>query len=239
MGRSARLLYYAPRTAYDKAEKAKAERPAAVEELVAETLRHLFLKPGADHYGRFVEGLAKGGKLALMFEKGGESSYVSRPFRVEKGGGLKELGVRLSIREVGGSIVYALEFDDVERWLRLFKQELETAEKAAVEVGGRLPVEDRFSYMVGWVGSYVAISRKKGERVLEMGTTHLWQSAETDALFGWPYISVFGVGLTLEGPKPQLRARASLEKLDEAIRRSAESRWLHMLGIKARLEDLM
>jgi hypothetical protein len=48
-----------------------------------------------------------------------------------------------------------------------------------------------------------------------------------------------GVSLTLEGPKPQFRARTSLEKLDEAIRISAESGWLKMLGDKAGLEDLM
>jgi hypothetical protein len=47
------------------------------------------------------------------------------------------------------------------------------------------------------------------------------------------------VGLTLEGPKPQFRARASFGKLDEAIRRSAGGGWLHMLGTKAGLEDLM
>jgi hypothetical protein len=47
------------------------------------------------------------------------------------------------------------------------------------------------------------------------------------------------VGLTLDGPKPQFRARTSLEKLDEAIRKSAEGGWLKMLGTKAGLEDLM
>jgi hypothetical protein len=41
------------------------------------------------------------------------------------------------------------------------------------------------------------------------------------------------VGLTLEGPKPQFHARTSLEKLDEAIRRSAEGGWLKMLGVEA------
>jgi hypothetical protein len=69
VGGSAWLLYYAPITAYDKAEKAGVERPAAVEELVAEALRRLFLKPGADHYRGFVEELTKGGKLALMLEE--------------------------------------------------------------------------------------------------------------------------------------------------------------------------
>jgi hypothetical protein len=48
-----------------------------------------------------------------------------------------------------------------------------------------------------------------------------------------------GVDLTLEGPKPRFRARTSLEKLDEAIRRSAEGGWLKMLGTKAGLEDLI
>ncbi len=72
-----------------------------------------------------------------------------------------------------------------------------------------------------------------------MATSHLWQLAGTHALFGWSDIAVFGVGLTLEGPKPRFRARTSLEKLDEAIRRSAESGWLKMLGTKAGLEDLM
>jgi hypothetical protein len=43
VGGSAWLLYYTPRTAYHKAKRAGVERPAAVEELVAETLRRLFL----------------------------------------------------------------------------------------------------------------------------------------------------------------------------------------------------
>ncbi len=121
-----------------------------------------------------------------------------------------------------------------------FKQELEAAVKAAEEVGGRLLVEDRLPYMVGWVDSDVAITRnKEGRRVLQMSTSHLWQLAETHALFDWSDIAVFRVNLTLEGPKPQFQARTSLEKLDEAIRRSAEGGWLHMLGTKAGLEDLM
>jgi len=59
VGGSARLLYYAPKTAYVKAERAGVERPAAVEELVAEALRRLFLKPGADHYSRLRRGARK------------------------------------------------------------------------------------------------------------------------------------------------------------------------------------
>jgi hypothetical protein len=235
VGGSARLLYYAPKTAYNKAVRAEAERPAAVEELAAEALRRLFLKPGADRYRSLVEELTKGGKLALMPERENNTSLVFRLYRLEEGGGLKELGVRLSIRKVRESIIYALEFDDVERWQELFKQELEAGVKAAEEVGGRLPVEDRFPYMAGWVDSDVAISGG----LLQMGTSHLWQLAETHALFDWSYITVPSVGLTLEGPKPQFYAHTSLERLDEVIRRSAESGWLKILRTKAGLEDLM
>jgi hypothetical protein len=243
VGGSARLLYYAPGTAYLKAERAKVEKPVAVEELVAEGLRRLFLKPGADHYRGFVEELAKGGKLALMLEKKNKSkkaeSYVFRLFRIEEGGGLVDLGIRLWISKVGegerASITYALTFDDVERWRGFFGQELEVAVKAAGEVGGRLPVEDRFSYMAGWVDSDVAISGG----LLQMTTSQLWQLAETHALFDWSNVAVRGVNLTLEGPKPQFQARTSLEKLDETIRRSAEGGWLHMLGTKAELKDFM
>jgi hypothetical protein len=233
VGGSARLLYYAPYTAYVRAERAGVERPAAVEELVAEGLRRLFLKPGADRYRRFVEELAKSGRLALMLEDKTKSSYVFRLFRLEEGGGPKELGIRLKIGKVGESIIYALEFDDVERWQEFFRRELEAAVKAAEEVGRRLPVEDRLPYMLGWVDSDVTIN--KG--LLEMTTSHLWQLAETHALFGWSDVTVRGVSLTLEGPKPQFQVRTSLEKLDEAIRRSAESGWLKMLGIKAESWD--
>ena len=69
--------------------------------------------------------------------------------------------------------------------------------------------------------------------LLKIITTHQWQLAETHALFDWSNVAVLGVGLTLEGPKPQFCVRASLEKLDEAIKRSAEDGWLKMLGIKA------
>jgi hypothetical protein len=228
VGGSAWLLYYAPITAYNKAEKAGVERPVAVEELVSEALRRLFLKPSADHHRGFVEELAKGGKLALMLEEA-KSSYVFKLYNMKEGGGLKELGVRLRIRKVGEGIVYFLEFDDVERWRGFFGQELEVGVKAAEEVRERLPVEDRFPYMVGWVDSDVAIS----EGQLMMTTSHLWQLAETHALFDWSNVTVYGVSLTLEGPKPLFQARASLEKLDDMIRKSAEGGWLKMLGIKA------
>jgi hypothetical protein len=244
VGGSARLLYYAPITAYIKAKKARAGRSAAVEELVADALRRLFLKPGANHYRGFVEELTKGGRLALMFEKETDSSYVFRLYRLEEGGKFVELeGVKLRIEKVGegemASIVYALKFDDVERWQGFFKQEREAGMKAAEEVKGRLPVEDRLPYMLGWVASDVAIRRKGNKRMLEMSTSHLWQLAETHALFDWPYVAVHGVNLTLEGPKPLFDTKTSLENLDNAIRISADGGWLRMLSDREGLEDLM
>jgi hypothetical protein len=78
----------------------------------------------------------------------------------------------------------------------------------------------------------VAITRnKKGKRVLLMSTSHLWQLAETHALFGWSVVGL-RMTLTLEGPKLQVVAEASLEKLDEAIKRSAGGGWLKMLGVE-------
>jgi hypothetical protein len=240
VGGSAWLLYYSPITAYIRAKRAGAGRPAEVERMIAEVLRRLFLKPGADDHRDFVEELAKGGKLALELEEEKTKKtkyYVFRLYRLEEGSGLKELGVKLKIEKVGESIVYFLELDA--RWRDFFKQELEAGVKAAEEVKGRLPVEDLFPYMAGWVNSDVAIARKGNKRVLQMDTSHLWQLAETHTLFDWFYVAVPGVGLTLEGPKPRSRARTSLEKLDKAIRESAEGGWFRMLGTKEGLEDLI
>ncbi|MEM4651889.1 MAG: PaRep2b protein, partial [Pyrobaculum sp.] len=243
VGGSARLLYYAPITAYIKAKKARAGRSAAVEELVAEAFRRLFLKPGADHHSDFIKELEKGSKLALMFERETESSYVFRLYNMKEGGKLDELGISLRISKVGegekAGIIYALIFD-VERWLGFFVQKLDAAEKAAKDVRERLPVEDLLLYMLGWVASDVAITRnKKGERVLRMSTSHLWQLAETHALFGWSRVVELRMNLTLEGPKLAVEVEAPLENLDDAIRISAEGGWLKMLGTKAGLEDLM
>jgi hypothetical protein len=102
VGGSVWLLYYMPYTAYDKAKGAKVERPTAVEELVAEALRRLFLKPGVEHYSRFVEELTKGGRLALKLENKTKSSYVFKLFKLEEGGGLKELGIKLNCKGGGG-----------------------------------------------------------------------------------------------------------------------------------------
>jgi hypothetical protein len=235
VGRSARLLYYTPKTTYDKAKKARAERRVAVEEMLAESIRRLFLKPGADHYRGFVE-LLGSGKLALELEekktKEKTESYVFKLFRVEEDGGLRKLGVKLRISKVGVGITYALEFG-VERGRELFRQELEAAVKAVEEVKALLTVKDRLPYMLSWVNSDVAIS---GGRLV-MTTSHLWQLAETQALFDWSYITVSSVGLTLEGPKPQFYAHTSHEKLDETIRRSAEGGWLKMLGVETESWD--
>jgi hypothetical protein len=241
VGGSAWLLYYSPKTAYLKAERAKVEMPAAVEEMLAEALRRLFLKPGADHYSDFIKELEKGGKLALMFEKETESSYVFRLYNMKEGGKLDELGISLWISKVGegegAGIIYTLIFG-MKRWREFFEQWLEAGVKAAEEVGGRLLVEDRFPYMLGWVDSDVAIIRKKNKRVLRMTTSRLWQLAETHALFGWSVVGL-RMTLTLEGPKLVVLAEAPLEKLDEAIRRSAEGGWLKMLGVEAESWDVL
>jgi len=236
-GGSARLLYHAPHTAYGKAEKAKAERLVAVKEMIAEALRRLFLKPGADYYSRFVE-LLGSGKLALMLERETEKSLMFKLFRLKEGGGLEELGIRLKISKVGEeeSITYTLIFDA--EWREFFRQELEAAKRAAEEVGGRLPVKDRLPYMLSWVDSDVAIIRRGNKRALRMGTSHLWQLAETHALFGWSVVGL-RMTLTLEGPKLMVDVDAPLERLDEAISRSARNGWLRMLSDREGLEDLM
>ncbi len=235
VGGSAWLLYYTPKTAYDKAKKARAERRVAVEEMLAESLRRLFLKPGADHYRGLVEFLGSG-KLALELEekktKEKTESYVFKLFRVGEDGGLRKLGVKLRISKVGVGITYALKFG-AERGRELFRQELEAAVKAVDEVKALLTVKDRLPYMLSWVNSDVAISRGR----LVMTTSYLWQLAETHALFDWTYIAVRGVGLTLEGPKPQFYAHTSHEKLDETIRGSAVGGWLKMLGVETESWD--
>ena len=241
VGGSAWLLYYTPGTAYHEAEKTKVERPTAVGEMVTEALRRLFLKPGADHYRGFVE-LLRNGKLVLIFDRETESSYVFRLYNVKEGGKLDELGIELWISKVGegevAGITYTLIFD-MSRWREFFVQWLEAAEKAAEEVGRRLPVEDPLLYKLGWANSDVAITRRGNKRVLEMSTSHLWQLAETHALFGWSRVVGLRMSLALEGPKLAVTVEAPLENLDEAIRRSAESGWLKMLGTKAGLENLM
>jgi hypothetical protein len=69
-----------------------------------------------------------------------------------------------------------------------------------------------------------------------MTTSHLWQLAETHALFGWSVVGL-RMDLTLEGPKLVVDVEAPLDKLDEAIERSAEGGWLKTLGIRAESWD--
>jgi hypothetical protein len=71
-----------------------------------------------------------------------------------------------------------------------------------------------------------------------MGTSHLWQLAETHALFGWSVVGL-SMSLTLEGPKLMVDVETPLEKLDETISRSARNGWLKVLGVETGLEDLM
>jgi hypothetical protein len=159
---------------------------------------------------------------------------VLRLYNVGEGGGLADPGAELWIAEVGegARATYTLILD-AERWRGFFEPELETAEKAAEVVRERLPVEDLLLYMLGWVASDVAITRNKmGGRVLRMTTSHLWQLAETHALFNWSVVGL-RMTLTLEGPKLAVIVEAPLDRLDEAVRRSAEGGWLKMLGVEA------
>jgi len=242
-GGSARLLYYSPNTAYDKAERARAERPVSVEGMIAEALRRLFLRPGRDRYRRFVE-LLKGGGLALELEREAEKSLVFRLLKPEGGGRLAELeGIKLRIAKVGegegAGRAYFLELDA--RWREFFGHELGMVWKAAEELKERWPIEDPFPYMLGWSASDVSIGGGRGARELQMGSSYFWQVAETKVLFGWPDVVELRVSLTLEGPKLQLYVHAPLSRLDGAIKwsaglavgRSAEGGWLSKLGVEA------
>jgi len=197
--------------------------------MVAEALRRLFLRPGRDHYSRFVEELTKGGGLALELERETETSLVFRLLKPEGGGRLAELeGVKLRIVKVGegegAGIAYALELDA--RWRELFNQELGIVWKAAEELKERWPVEDPFPYMSGWNASDVSIGGGRGARVLQMVSSYFWQVAETKVLFDWPDVVGLRINLTLEGPRLQLLVHAPLDNLDGAVRRSAEGGWL-------------
>jgi hypothetical protein len=238
-GGSARLLYYAPSTAYKNAERARAERAVTIEGVVAEALRRLFLKPGVDHYRNFVK-LLEGSGLALRLERETKTSYVFKLLKLEKGGNPVELeGMRLRIEKVGGGkeagITYFLELDA--RWREFFRRELEMVWKAAEELRERWPIEDPLPYMLGWSASDVSIRGGRGARELYMSSSHFWQVAETKVLFGWSDAVRLHMNLTLEGPRLQLLVHASLDKLDGAVGRSAEGGWLSKLGVKAKSWD--
>jgi Arc/MetJ family transcription regulator len=223
-GGSAWLLYYAPGSAYIKAGRAKAEGAVTVEGMIAEALRRLFLKPGAEYYHDFVRKLLERDRLELELEKRTEKSLVFKVVGLD--------GVKLKIGGVEEGEVaagtYVLEFDA--RWREFFGHELGIVGEAAEKLRERWPIEDPLPYMLGWLASDVSIHRAGNTRMLYMSSSHFWQVAETKVLFSWSNAVGLRVGLTLEGPKLQFLVRAPLGKLDEAVRRSE---WLKRLGVKA------
>jgi len=237
-GGSVWLLYYVPITAYNKAKRIKAEGAAAVEGMIAEALRRLFLKPGADYYSRFVDMLTKGGGLALMLEGETKTSLVFKLFKLEEGSNPVELeGIRLRIGGIreGASRTYILELDT--SWRKFFEHELKIVEETAGRLRDRWPIEDPLPYMLGWSASDVSIHGERGARELYMTSSHLWQIAETKVLFGWSDAVRLHMNLTLEGPRLQLLVHAPLGNLDGAVGRSAEGGWLSKLGVEAKSCD--
>ena len=223
-GGSAWLLYYAPGSAYIKAGRAKAEGAVTVEGMIAEALRRLFLRPGAEYYHDFVRKLLERDRLELELEKRTEKSLVFKVVGLD--------GVKLKIGGVEEGEVaagtYVLEFDA--GWRKFFGHELGMVWEAAEELRERWPIEDPLPYMLGWLASDVSIHRAGNTRMLYMSSSHFWQVAETKVPFGWSNAVGLRVGLTLEGPKLQLLVHAPLGNLDGAVRRSE---WLKRLDIKA------
>ncbi len=115
--------------------------------------------------------------------------------------------------EEGASIVYFLKLDAERR--EFFKRELEAAVKTAEELKERWPIEDRSPYMLSWVISDVAIAGRGNKRVSVMATSHLWQLAETHALFGWSDVTVPRVSL-----RGRSRSFAPTPFLTDSTRRS-------------------
>jgi hypothetical protein len=228
-GKAPWLLYYAPKTAYSRAERTGGGGITTVEEAVVEAFRRLFLKPGAERYSRFVdkvlEAARQRGGLALEPEPREESDKTW----VFKVAGLE--GVKLVVSKIGESgsaWILALLLDS--RWREFFREELGAVERVATTLKGRWRVESPLPYMSGWLASDVSIRRKK----LIMATSSLLQAAVTKALFGWSDAVRLGLSLTLEGSKLVLWFHTSADVLDEAVRRDAEEGWLKLLGIEAR-----
>jgi hypothetical protein len=228
-GKAPWLLYYAPKTAYSRAERTGGGGITTVEEAVVEAFRRLFLKPGAERYSRFVdkvlEAARQRGGLALEPEPREESDKTW----VFKVAGLE--GVKLVVSKIGESgsaWILALLLDS--RWREFFREELGAVERVATTLKGRWRVESPLPYMSGWLASDVSIRRKQ----LIMSTSSLLQAAVTKALFGWSDAVRLGLSLTLEGPKLVLWFHTSADVLDETVRRDAEEGWLKLLGIEAR-----
>jgi hypothetical protein len=223
------LLYYAPKTAYSRAERTGGRGGiTTVEEAVVEAFRRLFLKPGAERYSRFLdkvlEAARQRGGLALEPEPR-EESDKTWVFKVT---GLE--GVKLVVSKIGESASWSFVLMLDSRWREFFREELGAVERVATTLKGRWRVESPLPHMSGWVTSDVSIRRKE----LIMATSSFWQAAVTKALFGWSDSVGLGLSLTLEGPKLLLWFRTSADVLDEAVRRDAEEGWLKLLGIEAR-----
>jgi hypothetical protein len=129
-GKAPWLLYYAPKTAYSRAERTGGGGIMTVEEAVVEAFRRLFLKPGAERYSRFVdkvlEAARQRGGLALEPEPREESDKTW----VFKVAGLE--GVKLVVSKIGESgsaWILALSLDS--RWREFFREELGAVERVA------------------------------------------------------------------------------------------------------------
>ncbi|KUO85649.1 MAG: hypothetical protein AT711_02810 [Thermoproteus sp. CIS_19] len=150
-GGAARLLYYAPNTAYNKAERTKVEGATTVEETIAEALRRLFLKPGAEYYRGFIKKFLERGHLIL--ERGAEETPVYRVV------GLKDVKLKGEREKVK---TYVLMFGA--RWREVFKHELAVVDNAVKELKEHWPLEDPLPYMLGWLASDVSIDAVVGRR---------------------------------------------------------------------------
>jgi hypothetical protein len=227
-GKTPWLLYYAPKTAYSRAERTGGGGITTVEEAVAEAFRRLFLKPGAERYSRFVDKVLEAARQrgGLVLEP--EPKEEGKKTWMFKVAGLE--GVKLMVSKIGKSAswTFALSLDS--RWREFFREELGAVERVATTLKERWRVESPLPYMSGWLASDVSIRRKQ----LIMSTSSLLQAAVTKALFGWSDAVRLGLSLTLEGPKLVLRFHTSADVLDEAVRRDAEEGWLKLLGIEAR-----
>jgi len=222
------LLYYAPKTAYSRAERTGGGGITTVEEAVVETFRRLFLKPGAERYSRFVDKVLEAARQrgGLVLEP--EPKEEDKKTWMFKVAGLE--GVKLVVSKIGKGASWSFVLLLDSRWREFFREELGAVERVATTLKGRWRVESPLPHMSGWLASDVSIGRKE----LIMATSSFWQAAVTKALFGWSDAVRLGLSLTLEGPKLVLWFHTSADVLDEAVRRDAEEGWLKSLGIEAR-----
>ena len=222
------LLYYAPKTAYSRAERTGGGGITTIDETMVEAFRRLFLKPGAERYSRFVdrvlEAARQRGGLALEPEPREESEKTW----VFKVAGLE--GVKLVVSKIGKGASWTFTLSLDRRWREFFREELGAVGRVATKLKRRWRSESPLPHMSGWLASDVSISRGKPS----MSTSSFWQAAVTKALFGWSDAVGLELNLTLEGPKLAFLFRTSADVLNETITRDAEEGWLKSLGIEAR-----